>query len=102
MNQPSSGSDDVSGVGVGSSGSGVTGSGVGVAGSGVGVAGAGVGAGVGVAGTGVGVAGFGVGVAVGVGVGAGFDSEVFPDSLEVSTLSVSVPGPTAHTLPEAG
>ena len=76
-----------------------TGSGVGVAGTGVGVAGVGVGVeGVGVAG--VGVAGWGVEVGAGVGVGSA--SEVLPDSFDVSTLSVSVPGPTAYTLPVAG
>ena len=73
-----------------------------MAGTGVGVAGTGVG----VAGTGVGVAGLGVGAAVGfavgAGVGVGSESEVFPDSLEVSTFSVSVSGPTAYTFPVAG
>lgn len=77
------------------------GDGVGVAGTGVGVAGTGVG----VAGTGVGVAGVGVGVeGLGVAVGStvALVSEVVPDSLVVSTLSVSVSGPTAYTMPVAG
>ena len=67
----------------GTSGEGVDGAGVGVAGAGVGVSGAGV-AGVGVE-----------GAAVGLGVGVALASAVLPDSFEVSTLSVSVPGPTA-------
>ena len=88
----------------GTSGEGVEGTGVGVAGTGVGVTGTGVGvAGSGAGVSGAGVAGVGVeGAAVGLGVGVALASAVLPDSFEVSTLSVSVPGPTAYTLPVAG